>query len=30
VKFRNMKFNALDPRDYKELRQAINAPGGES
>jgi thioredoxin-dependent peroxiredoxin len=30
VKFRNMKFNALDPRDYAELRQAIKAPGGES
>ena len=30
VKFRNMKFNALDPRDYAELRQAIRAPGGES
>jgi thioredoxin-dependent peroxiredoxin len=30
VKFRNMKFNALDPRDYAELRQAIRSPGGES
>jgi peroxiredoxin Q/BCP len=30
VKFRNMRFNALDPRDYAELRQAIRAPGGES
>jgi thioredoxin-dependent peroxiredoxin len=30
VKFRNMKFNPLDPRDYAELRQAIKAPGGES
>jgi peroxiredoxin Q/BCP len=30
VKFRNMKFNALDPHDYRELRQAIHAPGGES
>jgi thioredoxin-dependent peroxiredoxin len=31
VKFRNMKFNALDPNDYAELRQAIRAPGtGES
>ena len=30
VKFRNMKFNALDPLDYAELRQAIRAPGGES
>jgi peroxiredoxin Q/BCP len=30
VKFRNMKFNALDPRDYAELRQAIKGPGGES
>jgi peroxiredoxin Q/BCP len=29
VKFRNMRFNALDPRDYAELRQAIRAPGGE-
>jgi peroxiredoxin Q/BCP len=28
VKFRNMRFNALDPRDYAELRQAIRAPGG--
>jgi peroxiredoxin Q/BCP len=28
VKFRNMRFNALDPRDYAELRQAIKAPGG--
>jgi thioredoxin-dependent peroxiredoxin len=30
VKFRNMRFNALDPRDYAELREAIKAPGGES
>jgi peroxiredoxin Q/BCP len=30
VKFRNMRFNALDPRDYAELRQAIRAPAGES
>jgi peroxiredoxin Q/BCP len=31
VKFRNMRFNALDPKDYAELRQAIKAPGaGES
>jgi peroxiredoxin Q/BCP len=31
VKFRNMRFNALDPNDYAELRQAIRAPGdGES
>jgi peroxiredoxin Q/BCP len=31
VKFRNMRFNALDPRDYAELREAIRAPGpGES
>src|SRR3954470_2563957 len=30
VKFRNMRFNALDPRDYAELRQAIKAPGGET
>ena len=28
VKFRNMRFNALDPKDYAELRQAIKAPGG--
>jgi peroxiredoxin Q/BCP len=28
VKFRNMRFNALDPNDYAELRQAIKAPGG--
>jgi peroxiredoxin Q/BCP len=27
VKFRNMSFNALDPRDYAELRQAIKTPG---
>ena len=27
VKFRNMRFNALDPKDYAELRQAIKAPG---
>jgi peroxiredoxin Q/BCP len=27
VKFRNMRFNALDPRDYAELRAAIRAPG---
>jgi thioredoxin-dependent peroxiredoxin len=26
VKYRNMRFNALDPRDYKELRDAIRAP----
>jgi peroxiredoxin Q/BCP len=26
VKFRNMRFNALDPRDYAELRAAIRAP----
>jgi peroxiredoxin Q/BCP len=31
VKFRNMRFNALDPNAYAELRQAIKAPGnGES
>jgi peroxiredoxin Q/BCP len=31
VKFRNMSSNALDPRDYAELREAIRAPGaGES
>ena len=23
VKFRNLRFNALDPRDYNELRQAV-------
>lgn len=28
VKFRNMKFNALDPKDYAELREAIRKPGG--
>jgi peroxiredoxin Q/BCP len=28
VKFRNMRFNPLDPRDYAELRHAIKAPGG--
>jgi thioredoxin-dependent peroxiredoxin len=27
VKFRNLRFNALDPHDYAELRQAIRAPG---
>jgi peroxiredoxin Q/BCP len=27
VKFRNMRFNPLDPRDYAELRHAIKAPG---
>jgi peroxiredoxin Q/BCP len=27
VKFRNLRFNALDPKDYSELRQAIrNSP----
>jgi thioredoxin-dependent peroxiredoxin len=26
VKFRNMSFNALDPKEYAELRQAIKAP----
>lgn len=26
VKFRNLQFNALDPRDYSELRKAIRAP----
>jgi peroxiredoxin Q/BCP len=26
VKFRNMSFNALDPHDYAELRQAIRTP----
>lgn len=30
VKFRNMRFNALDPKDYAELRAAIRAPGSES
>jgi peroxiredoxin Q/BCP len=27
VKFRNMKFNPLDPHDYAELRKAVRAPG---
>jgi peroxiredoxin Q/BCP len=26
VKFRNMRFNALDPQDYAQLRQAIRTP----
>jgi thioredoxin-dependent peroxiredoxin len=26
VKFRNMNFNALDPKEYAELRQAVKAP----
>jgi thioredoxin-dependent peroxiredoxin len=26
VKFRNMRFNALDPKDYAALRAAIRAP----
>jgi thioredoxin-dependent peroxiredoxin len=26
VKFRNMRFNPLDPKDYAELRTAIHAP----
>ena len=26
VKYRNMRFNALDPKDYAELRAAIKAP----
>ena len=25
VKFRNMRFNALDPRDYAELREAVRS-----
>jgi peroxiredoxin Q/BCP len=25
VKFRNMQFNALDPKDYTELRQAVRS-----
>src|SRR5215208_3724054 len=28
VKYRNMKFNALDPRAYSELREAIQAVRG--
>jgi thioredoxin-dependent peroxiredoxin len=30
VKYRNMRFNALDPRDYSELRQAIRSRTRES
>ena len=30
VKFRNMRFNALDPKDYNELRQAIRSGPRES
>ena len=30
VKFRNLSFNAQDPRDYAELRKAVRAPGGET
>ena len=30
VKFRNMRFNALDPKDYNELRQAIRSSPRES
>jgi len=26
VKFRNLRFNALDPHDYAQLRQAIRTP----
>jgi thioredoxin-dependent peroxiredoxin len=29
VKFRNMSFNALDPKEYAELRQAVKAPPGD-
>jgi hypothetical protein len=28
VKYRNMKFNALDPRSYSELREAVRAVRG--
>jgi thioredoxin-dependent peroxiredoxin len=28
VKYRNMKFNALDPRSYSELRDAVKAVSG--
>jgi hypothetical protein len=30
VKFRNMRFNALDPKDYNELRQAVRRSPRES
>ncbi|HYF38531.1 MAG TPA: peroxiredoxin [Gemmatimonadales bacterium] len=30
VKFRNMQFNALDPKDYSELRQAVRSSTRES
>jgi peroxiredoxin Q/BCP len=30
VKYRNMRFNAQDPKDYAELRRAIRAPSIES
>jgi peroxiredoxin Q/BCP len=30
VKFRNMRFNALDPRDYDELRAAVRSSGRAS
>ncbi|HEX6433861.1 MAG TPA: redoxin domain-containing protein [Gemmatimonadales bacterium] len=30
VKFRNMRFNALDPKDYSELRQAVRNSTRES
>jgi thioredoxin-dependent peroxiredoxin len=30
VKYRNMRFNALDPKDYADLRRAIRAPSIES
>lgn len=30
VKFRNMNFNALDPRDYAELRAAVRSSGRET
>jgi hypothetical protein len=28
VKYRNMKFNALDPKAYSELRDAVKAVPG--
>ena len=30
VKFRNLRFNALDPKDYTELRQAVRRSPRES
>ena len=30
VKFRNTQFNALDPKDYNELRQAVRSSARES